>query len=167
MNGTFHFRTKRALLLAALAAGGALAGMARADDSSMNPFTGESYAAFESGYSRSTVGNPQFENAPSAWRQANPDGLSERVLQSYSAPGEAWRLTAPAYSQSAAAVQDFRRTHPNGLDERELQALSSEGSAWQLDTVAGTEAPITLGQAATPLSERLAALFHRGDSAAR
>jgi hypothetical protein len=163
MIGTFH-SPKRALLLAALAASATLTGLARADDSSMNPFTGESYAALSAG-NRPTIANPQFDNAPSAWRQANPDGLSEGVFQSYSAPGEGWHLTAPTYAQSSAAVQEFHRTHPNGLDERELQALSSDAAAWQLD--AGAEVPAPAGQSTTPLSQRLAAFLHRGGATAQ
>ena len=165
MTGTFHFQTKRALLLAALAASATVTGVARADDSSMNPFTGESYAAFSGGVNRPTIANPQFDNAPSAWRDANPGGVSERVLQSYSAPGEAWHMTAPTYAPSSLAVQEFDRAHPNGLDQRELQALSSEAAAWQIDT--GSEARTTMGQSAMPLSERLAAFFHRGGTTAQ
>ena len=61
--------------------------MARADDSSMNPFTGDSYAYFN-GSDLPRNGNPVFDKAASAWRQSNPNGLSERVLQSYSGTGE-------------------------------------------------------------------------------
>jgi hypothetical protein len=172
MNGTFQFRTKKALLLTALAAGASITGLAHADDSSMNPFTGESYAAFSGGYNRPTVANPTIDNSPSAWREANPSGLSERVLQSYSAPGVAWQLNAPTFARVSAAA-DFRETHPNGLSERELQALSSDGPAWQLRGEPGTgnvaaEAPTTVSQSsATPLSERLAAFFHRGATTAQ
>jgi hypothetical protein len=163
MIDTFHF-PKRALLVAALAASATVTGLARADDSSMNPFTGESYAAFNGG-NRPAIVNPQFDNAPSAWRQANPEGLSEREFQSYSSAGEAWGLTAPTYSQASAALQDFRRTHPHGLDERELQALSSDADAWQLDR--GSEGGTPRSQSTAPLSQRLAAFFHRGNDTAQ
>ena len=48
----------------------------------MNPFTGDSYAYFRGG-DLPRGGKPVFDKTPSAWRQANPNGLSERVLQSY------------------------------------------------------------------------------------
>ena len=89
MTSMFNVRTKRALLMTAIAAGASITGVAHADDSSMNPFTGESYAAFSGGYNRPAISNPRVDHAASAWRQANPGGLPERVFQSYSAPGEA------------------------------------------------------------------------------
>jgi hypothetical protein len=165
MIGTFHPRIKQAALLVAMAAAATLAGVARADDSSLNRFTGESYAAFSGGYNRPAIANPQLDNTASAWRQANPDGLPERVFQSYSASGEAWHLNAPTYA-SAPAVASFRETHPNGLTEQELQALSSEGSAWQLRDAPGTsvaaEEQTTVAQGASrPLGARIAHLFGR------
>jgi hypothetical protein len=162
MIGNKHFQVKQIVLAAALVAGAIGGGVARADDSSMNPFTGESYAAFNGGYSRPAVVNPAFDNAPSAWRQANPDGLSERVFQSYSAPGEEWHLTHPA-PVSTASEADFRQTHPNGLTGREYQALSSDAAAWQLGGEPGTAAVAAAEQATPqqPLGARLANLFHR------
>ena len=166
MIGTFHFPVRKALVFAALCAGATAAGIARADDSSLNPFTGESYAAFSGGYNRPAISNPSVDRAPSEWRQANPGGLSERVLESYSAPGEAWHINAPTYA-SASSVASFRETHPNGLTERELQALSSEGSAWQLRGAPGTtsvasEEPTTVAQAPSePLSARIGHFFRR------
>jgi hypothetical protein len=165
MIGKNHLRMKQVALVAALVAGAAGVGLARADDSSMNPFTGESYAAFNGGYNRPAIVNPAFDNAPSAWRRANPDGLSERVLQSYSAPGEVWHLTHPA-AVSVASDPDFKQTHPNGLTEREYQALSSEAPAWQLGGEAGTAAIAATEQATPqqPAGMRLANLFHRSQS---
>jgi len=166
MIGTFHRRMKKGVLFAALAAAASVVGAARADDSSMNPLTGESYAAFNGGDNPPAISNPTFDNAPSAWRNANPSGLPERVFQSYSAPGEAWHLNAPTYA-SAAAVQEFRQSHPAGLSEQEFQALSSEGSAWQLrgepgTAALGSEQQPELAQATSePLGTRIARLFHR------
>jgi hypothetical protein len=169
MIGTSQFRVRKAILCAALCAGAMAAGVARADDSSLNPFTGESYAAFSGGYNRPAVSNPSVDRAPSAWRQANPGGISERVLESYSAPGEAWHINAPTYA-SSSAVATFKQTHPNGLEERELQALSSEGAAWQMRATPGTatlaaEDATALAQApGEPLRSRIGSLFHRASS---
>jgi len=135
---------KSIVVAVALVAG--VSGIARADDSSMNPFTGDSYAYFNGG-DLPRNGNPVFDKASSAWRQSNPNGLSERVLQSYSAPGEAWHLNKPAFA-SVAADPTFKQTHPNGLTERELQALSSEAPAWQLPKQSATSAVASTNEAA-------------------
>lgn len=127
MTGYMHRLMKKIVLAAALAVGSA--GIARADDSSMNPFIGDSYAYFN-GYNRPANANPGFDNTPSAWRQANPNGLPERVLQSYSVWGEAWNLTEPSLT-NVASDAGFRQSHPHGLTEPEFQALSSEAPAWQ------------------------------------
>src|SRR5438874_6897333 len=137
MIGTFHLPVRKALVFAALCAGATVTGVACADDSSLNPFTGESYAAFSGGYDRPAVSNPSVDRAPSTWRQSNPGGISERRLQSYSSPGEVWNVNPPRYA-SSSAVAIFKQTHPNGLEERELQALSSEGTPWQMRVTPGT-----------------------------
>ena len=150
---------RRVLVVAALAAAGA--GVAHADDSSLNPFTGESYAAFN-GADRPAIANPQFDPRPSAWRQQNPSGLSERVFQSYSAPGENWRVSPPEYAD-APAVASFRASHPDGLSEREFQALSSDGDAWQARAPnvqgATTRSSEPIAQSGEPPSQRLARLM--------
>jgi hypothetical protein len=127
MTGYMHRLMKKIVIAAALAVGSA--GIARADDSSMNPFIGDSYAYFN-GYNRPANGNPGFDNTPSAWRQANPNGLPERVPQSYSVLGEEWHLTKPSLT-NVASDASFRQNHPHGLTETEFQALSSEAPAWQ------------------------------------
>jgi len=82
---------------------------------------------FDSGY-KYFFSQP-INNAPSAWRKAHPNGLSERELQadSGSSVSSAWKIDKPALDK---APSDFRLTHPNGASERELQALSSHGPAW-------------------------------------
>src|SRR2546430_1256467 len=110
---------KGMVLAVALAAGGS--GVARADDSSMNPFTGDSYSYFNGG-DLPRGGKPVFDKAPSFWRQGNPNGLSERTLQAYSGVGEAWHLNKPVLT-NVASDPTFRQTHPNGLTERDFQAL--------------------------------------------
>ena len=166
MIGKFHPLLKRVVLAAGLAV--AVTGAARADDSSMNPFTGESYAGFNGGGNRPAISNARVDTAPSAWRQANPNGLPERVFLSYSAPGEAWHLNHPTFAAGAPIDPTFKQAHPNGLSERELQALSSEAPAWQLRGEPGTataaedQAPVAQ---AAPLGQRLASFFHRTPTA--
>ena len=165
MFGRQYLLTRQLVIAAALALG--VSSIALADDSSMNPFTGESYAGFNGGANLPAVTNPSFNTAPSEWRQANPNGLPERVFQSYSAPGENWHMTHPS-TANAPADPSFKETHPNGLTERELQALSSDGSAWQLRGAPGMavaseeQAPI----AQAPFGQRFANLFHRNPNTA-
>ncbi|HSS71455.1 MAG TPA: hypothetical protein VLQ46_12505 [Casimicrobiaceae bacterium] len=161
---------KRLVLAAVLAAGAS--GAAHADDSSMNPFTGESYSAFNGGHDRSQNANPSFNPAPSAWQQQNSDGASERFLQSNSAWGLAWK--DPPVLSSGPADPSFRQTHPNGLTDSELQALSSQGPAWQMrdqngaamagepgTAIAAQEQDAARQSAASePLGQRLARFFH-------
>jgi hypothetical protein len=163
MTGNVRTLIKRVVLAAGLVVGAS--GVARADDSSMNPFTGESYAQFNGGQNRPAIVNPAFDNAVSAWRQSNPDGLPERIFQSYSAPGEAWHLNKPEFA-SAPTDPTFKQSHPNGLTESELQALSSEAPAWQLrggaaEAVASADqATIAQNTTKEPLARRIASFFH-------
>ena len=60
---------KKIVLTAALAA--AVSGLARADDSSMNLFTGDSYAYFNGG-KNFPYGKPVLDYAPSGYRPAPP-----------------------------------------------------------------------------------------------
>jgi hypothetical protein len=164
-----HLTMKRLALAAGLAVG--MSGMARADDSSMSPFTGESYNAFNGGKDRMTNTNPTFDQAPSAWRRANPDGLPERVYQSYSALGLAWKLDNPVFA-SVASDPTFKASHPGGLSESELQALSSDAPAWQLAAAPGTplaaqdQAAVAQNTAQEPLGDRIAQFFHVRNSVA-
>ena len=125
---------KSVALTAALVAG--VSGMARADDSSMNPFTGDSYADFN-GANLPKIGNPVYDKSPSAWRQSNPDGLSDRQLQSFV-------TFAPMVYKPAPVLDDapsvWRQSHPNGLSERELQAMGSEAPAWHQADKSATSA---------------------------
>jgi hypothetical protein len=115
---------KSIAVAAALAAG--VSGIARADDSSMSRFGGDSYAYFN---------NAVVDSAPSAWRQANPSGVPERTLQAYSGVGEAWHLNNPVFDPSPST---FAQARPHGLTEREYQALSSEAPAWHSGTQPAT-----------------------------
>lgn len=159
-----HPLMKRLILAGALAVG--VSGMARADDSSMNPFTGESYNAFNGGKDRTANTNPPLDPAPAAWRMENPDGLSERVLQSYSGFGEVWKVNRPGFA-SAASDPSFTQSHPGGLTEPELQALSSDAPAWEMTATPGTTTAQQQQQATEPqntaqesLGARIARFFH-------
>src|ERR1700680_637852 len=88
---------KSMVVAVALAAG--VSGIARADDSSMSRFGGDSYAYFN---------NSVVDKAPSAWRQSNPNGLPERTLQAYSGVGEAWHLNKPAFDPSPSTFAQAR-----------------------------------------------------------
>jgi hypothetical protein len=103
-----------------------LSGIARADDSSTNPFTGDSYAAFNGG-NLGHIANLPFVKTPSSWRQANPNGLSERQLETLSSEALANDFQRPSFDK---APPSFGQSHPRGLSVRELQSLSSEGPAW-------------------------------------
>ena len=117
---------KSIVVAVALAAG--VSGIARADDSSMSRFGGDSYAYFNSA---------PVSSAPSAWRQANPNGVSERELQALSSEGLGYDFQRPTFDK---APSTWRETHPNGLSERELQALSSESPVWHPSTQPATHA---------------------------
>jgi len=124
---------KSVVVAVALVAG--VSGMARADDSSMSRFGGDSYAYFNS---------TKPDNAPSAWRQANPNGLSERQLEALSSEALANDFQRPTFDKGPST---FRQTHPNGLSEREFQALSSEAPAWHSSPRSATSALASTNQA--------------------
>jgi len=145
---------------AALAAG--VSGVAHADDSSMNPFVGDSYAYFNGG-DLPRIGNPVYDNSPSAWRQSHPDGLPESQYQALSGYGLAWK-PAPVLDPAPSA---WRPSHPQGLSEREFQALSSEGPAWHQPNQSATSAIASTNDATNiqsasrePFGARLARFFH-------
>jgi hypothetical protein len=104
-----------------------VSGVARADDSSLNPFTGDSYASFNGANVGQMTKPPVIVKMSSSWRQANPNGLSERELEALSseALGNDFQR-----SSSDKAPSSFTQTHPRGLSVRQLQALSSWAPAW-------------------------------------
>src|ERR1700675_4978824 len=105
-----HSLSKQLVIATALALG--TSGVALADDSSMNPFTGDSYKYFNGGpgqFNRPVVGNAPA--APS-WRQSHPNGLTERELQALSSSTLAiWQApdgsanTATASTNEATVAQ--------------------------------------------------------------
>ncbi len=114
---------KSIAVAAALAAG--VSGIARADDSSMNPFTGDSYAYFNGGNLGHITNPPAFARGPSAWRQSNPNGLTERDFAALGSEETADRFNPPVIS-TASASPSWRLSHPNGLTNSEFAALGSE-----------------------------------------
>jgi hypothetical protein len=121
-----HYSLGKQLVVAtALALG--TSGVALADDNSMNPFTGDSYAYFNGGQNY-PYGKPAFDNAPSAFRKTNPRGLSEREYEALASDGKPWPLPDP--SVAATAIASFRQTNPHGLSFREYQALASADPVW-------------------------------------
>jgi hypothetical protein len=109
MTSNRHSVMKRAIVTAALAAG--LAGAAYADDNSMNPYTGDSYAYFNGGKQPQRV-QPAISPAPSTFRQTNPHGLP---LSTYAAEASA---NAPALNPAPPvdrAPSSFRSEYPHGL----------------------------------------------------
>ena len=142
-----HSIVKQLAVAAALAFGAS--SVALADDSSIGRFGGDSYAY---------LNNQPIDKSPSAWRQANPQGTSGRVLQFYSSntAGQVWRLDKPVFS-SIASDQTFKQTHPSGFTEHELQAASSSSLAkWHLPARSGGGAATT-NVARSPSTEPLAA----------
>jgi hypothetical protein len=123
----------KSLVVAVVLAAG-VSGLARADGS-MGRF-GDSYAYFNS---------QPIDKSPSAWHQANPNGLSERQVEALSSEALANDFQRPTLDK---APSTWRQTHPNGLSERELQALSSEGAAWHSPNQSVTSAVASTNQAA-------------------
>jgi hypothetical protein len=165
--------SKQLVVAAALALG--TSGVALADDSSMSPFTGDSYKYFNGGTNSGNPGQsnrPVVSNAPAApsWRQSHPNGLTDHELQALSSSGLA--ASAPEFNPpmfaSAPADPSWRQSHPNGLTERELQELSSSTLAvWQAPNGSATTATASANEAIvaqTPSKEtfpaRLARFFH-------
>ena len=151
MNSKFSI-VKSVVVAAALAAG--VSAIARADDSSMGRFGGDSYTYFDSA---------PVNNAPSTWRQSNPNGVSENTVQALSGFGQAWK-PAPVLNM---APSTWQANHSNGLSQRELQALSSEAPAWHEPGQPATSALASTNDDATrtsstrePLGARIARFFH-------
>jgi hypothetical protein len=132
-----HSFISKAVLAVALAAG--VAGIANADDSSMNPITGDSYRYFAS---------QPIDKAGSVWRKSHPNGLTEQDVQAVASSDLSAfvaRVDPPAFA-TAAADPSWRETHPNGLTEQELMVLSSNSvSRWRSD-LTGNPAPSFLAR---------------------
>jgi hypothetical protein len=145
-----------------------VSGSALADDSSMNPFTGDSYKFF----------NDRAANSSTVSVAAvRPRSMSERELQALSSAGlsSAWQIEAPTFAV-AAAEPTWRQTHPHGLTEAQLQAMAASGlpNAWKVaDEADGTSsssiAEADGSQAGGKVSfiERLARIFRADPTTTR
>jgi hypothetical protein len=118
MNRKFSM-LKSVAVIAALVAG--VSGIARADDNDMTRFGGDGYAYFHEN-------RPAGDKAPSAWRQADPHGLSDRQLEALSDESQVYQLQKPVIDRTAST---FRQTNPHGLTFGDYEALSSESAFWQ------------------------------------
>ena len=110
--------SKQLVVATALALGAS--SVALADDSSMNPFTGDSYKYFNGGHTlgqAARFNGAVFSNAPvdSSWRQSHPNGLTERELQALSSSTLAsWQVpSAPKSTASASTDQAYVAQNPS------------------------------------------------------
>ena len=117
---------KSMVVTVALVAG--VSGIARADDSSMDPATGDSYAYFNGGNLGHITNPPVFAKGPSPWRQSHPNGLTEDQFAALGSEEIAARLN-PTVISRAPADPSWRVTHPNGMTGDEFAALGSEAIA--------------------------------------
>jgi hypothetical protein len=150
------------IVVSAAILGASVSGAAYADDSSMARFGGDSYAYFNS---------QQVDKSPSTWRQANPNGLSDRQLEAISTEAPAWQLNKPVLA-SAPSDPSFRQTHPNGMSEREYQALSSEAPTWHRSATTATamasngDTGVAQSANGNTVAARLARVFTLGNTPA-
>src|ERR1700688_489524 len=117
MSRKLYSLSKQLVVATALALG--TSGIALADDSSMNPFTGDSYKYFNGGTNSGNPGQfnrPVVGNAPAApsWRQSHPSALTDHELQPWCWPG--WAAPArefnPPMCSSAPADPSWRQSRP-------------------------------------------------------
>lgn len=148
MTGNKYSLVKRVALAAAIAAG--MSGVANAG-----------MGRFEDIYRYFDI--KVIDKSPSAWRQANPHGLTGSELQALSSEAPEWQLNKPVFASAPA----FKQTHPNGLTESELQALSSDAPAFHLANGSGATAIASDNQTDVAPSSyqqtfvaRLASFFH-------
>ena len=113
---------KSVVVAVALVAG--VAGVARADDSSMSRFGGDGYAYFHED-------KPVVSYAPSEFRNEDPHGLTESQYQTLSSEGPEWQPRASIDK----TLPSFRKTDPHGLSISEYEALSSNDSMWQVKSL--------------------------------
>ena len=150
---------KRIAVTTALVAG--VAGVAYADDNSMNPYNGDSYAYFNGG-NLPQGGKPVIATAPSTFRETNPHGLPFSSYAALSSPIAPEWQPAPVLDRTAST---FHRDNPHGLPFSTYAALSSVGPEYPspdqaaFNNVATNEAPV-MSAPREPLGTRLARFFH-------
>lgn len=121
-----HSSSKQWVIAAVLALGAS--DVAIADDSSMNLFTGDSYAYFNGGHNF-PFGRPVLETAPSSWRAAPPqDGLSfERQHFPFKlAVGDTASTYQPSHPQDPLT---YRRQHFPFVDQTAGAVARNEAAA--------------------------------------
>ncbi len=140
--------SKQLVVATALALG--TSGVALADDNSMTRFGGDSYAAFN-------MDKPGANNAPSAFRQTNPHGLSVGEYQALSSDGRPWQTPNPSDATAIAAqdaAKSWRKENPHGLPISTYEALSADGRPRQSPNSVATSAVASTG--ATPVANNAA-----------
>src|SRR6059036_1936038 len=100
----------KSLVVAVVLAAG-VSGVARADDNSMNPYTGDSYAYFNGG-NLPRGGNPVIAKAPSTFRETNPHRLPLSTYAALSSPIAPEWQPAPVIDKTASS---FHQEYPHGL----------------------------------------------------
>jgi hypothetical protein len=153
---------KSIVIVAALVTGAS--GIARADDSSMNPFTGDSYAYFDGG-NLGDIKTPFFDQAPSRWRQSHPTGLRDIDFAAMHSANVANRMR-PLVLSEAPADASWRPVHPNGATMNELAAMGSQKIAArprpdQATVSASTNARADVASGSRePIATGIARFFH-------
>jgi hypothetical protein len=135
------FRTMKSILAAAALVAG-VSGIARADDNSMNPYTGDSYAFFNHG-NLPQGGKPVIDKAPSAFHREFPHGLPFSTYQALSDPSAPEWQPPPVIDRRPSA---FHKEFPHGLPFSTYEAMSSNvwpaPIEWAKPAVASTNASV-------------------------
>ncbi len=167
-------KIRAATVAAALAA--IVSGTALADDNSMSIWTGDSYASFNGGRDFPR-GNPVIDKAPSAFRQTNPQGLTNAQYAALSEEDPAWQIPNPQAAALLASTDEatsWRQSHPQGFSAREYESLSANSPIWKLPepspastAYAAANAPVVYGSApaAESLWTRMARFFRNNATA--
>ena len=133
--------SKQLVVATALALGAS--SVALADDSSMSPFTGDSYKYFNGGHTlgdRGQFNRPVFSkpSVDPSWRQSHPNGLTERELQALSSSGlsSAWQL--PNGSENTATASTDQTNVAQNRSKETLSARLARFFRPESGTQAGT-----------------------------
>jgi len=146
--------SKQLVVAAALALGAS--GVALADDNSMTRFGGDGYVYFHQD-------RPGATNAPAAFRQTNPHGLSIGDYQALSSDGRPWQLPNPSDATAIAsqdAAKSWRKQNPHGLPISTYEALSADGRPWQSPNSAAASAVASTDAGNEPSGTGVAKLFN-------
>jgi hypothetical protein len=120
-----------------------------ADDNSMSPWTGDSYAYFNGGQNF-PYGKPVFNKGPLSFRQTDPHGLSIAEYEALSADGRPWPLPNPSAASVIAsmdAAKAWRQSNPHGLPLSTYEAWSADGRPWPLPNSSAASAVASMDAA--------------------